>query len=374
MAKPVWVIGNPPWVTNTQLAKLESSNLPKKSPQAHLRGYEAQTGKSNFDISESMIRDWFRWCASSGGTLAVICKTSVARKVLQWWWKQTEAPPDARLHLINAQAEFGAIVSAGVLVCSFDGSRSGRTCDVYDSLDAEQPSTTFGQIDGHIVSNEAGYRRGRFLLGRCRPQWRSGVKHDAGQVLEFVLRGSKLLNRLGEEVELEPDFLFPLMKGSDLARDDASSPSRFVLVPQKRIGDDVTRIRDCAPNTWAYLTRHGERFAARKSVIYAKGGPFSIFGVGDYTFMPWKIGIGALYKKLNFRLVAPSAGKPVVFDDTVYFLGFQTKTEAKTALNRLRSPEVETFLRSMIFWDDMRPIKTDILNRIDLGTVADLAA
>lgn len=374
MAKPVWVIGNPPWVTNTLLMKLDSTNLPKKSPQANLKGFEAQTGKSNFDISESMIRDWFRWCASCNGTLAVICKTSVARKVLQWWWRQDQTAPAARIHQIDALAEFGASVSACVLVCSFDDDSAARVCRIYDSLDSIEPSSTFGLIDGYLVSDEADYRNGRMHLGKARPQWRSGIKHDAGSVLEFVSHGSALRNKLGEDVELESDFLFPLMKGSDLGRSTPTGLRRTMLVPQSFIGEDTAKIRNLAPKTWAYLKRHHERFAARKSVIYAKSGQFSIFGIGEYTFHPWKIAIGALYKKLDFRLVGPVGGKPVVFDDTVYFIGFQTESEARKTLEKLQSDPIQDFLRSMIFWDDMRPVKTEILNRVDLSLAIELVA
>lgn len=374
MAKPVWVIGNPPWVTNTLLMKLDSSNLPKKSPQANLSGFDAQTGKSNFDISESMIRDWFRWCASCNGTLAVICKMSVARKVLQWWWRQDQSAPSARIHQIDAQLEFGASVSACVLVCSFEEISAERVCDVYETLDAQRPSNTFGLIDGYLVSDESLYRRGRSLLGKARPQWRSGIKHDAGPVLEFVSHGPVLRNKLGEDVHIEPEFLFPLLKGSDLGRANPTGLRRMMLVPQTFIGEDTAKIRALAPKTWAYLMQHEERFSSRKSVIYAKRGRFSIFGIGEYTFHPWKVAIGALYKKLDFRLVGPVSGKPVVFDDTVYFMGFQTEAEARRFLAKLQSEPIQNFLRSMIFWDDMRPIKTEILNRVDLSSVVERAA
>lgn len=372
MAKPVWVIGNPPWVTNTQLMKLESWNLPKKSPQAHLRGYEAQTGKSNFDISESMLRDWFRWCSACGGTLAVICKTSVARKVLQWWWKQNEPAPRSRMHLIDAQAEFGATVSACVLVSSF-AETAVKTCELFESLAAQNPQSTFGLIDGYLISDEPTYRKGRGLLGKARPQWRSGIKHDLGAVLEFEEEGDELRNRMGETVKLEPHHLYPLLKGSDLWK-LGRRPRRAMLVPQTRIGEDTSHIEVRAPRTWEYLKRHEPKFLARKSTIYANKDSFSIFGVGEYTFLPWKVAIGALYKRLDFTLVGPIGGKPVVFDDTVYFLGFATEQEARTALSKLQSPDVQDFLNSMIFWDDMRPIKTEILNRVNLSSMAALEA
>jgi type I restriction-modification system DNA methylase subunit len=48
-------IGNPPWVTNSELSSIESINIPRKSNIKNLRGIEAITGKSNFDITEYII-------------------------------------------------------------------------------------------------------------------------------------------------------------------------------------------------------------------------------------------------------------------------------------------------------------------------------
>ena len=366
MAKPVWVIGNPPWVTNSHLMKIDSANLPKKSPQANLTGFEAQTGKSNFDISESMIRDWFNWCASCNGSLAVICKTSVARKLMQWWWKSDHSSPQARLYVIDAKAEFDVSVAACILVCSFDGIFRNRACAIFASPEASEPASYFGLIDGHLVSDADQYRRGRSLIGKARPQWRSGLKHDAGAVLELRRSNGALKNKGGEVVMLEPEFVYPLIKGSDLVRQNPMAAERFVIVPQRFVGDDVGRIKTAAPKTWQYLTDHRTTFAARKSVIYKKGGDFGIFGIGEYSFSPWKIAIAALYKHLNFRLIGPVAGRPVMFDDTVYFIGFDTEEAARRVLQKLESKSARSFLTSMIFWDDMRPIKTEILNRLNL--------
>lgn len=366
MAKPVWVVGNPPWVTNSHLMKIDSTNLPKKSPQAHLKGFDAQTGKSNFDISESMIRDWFNWCAACSGSLAVICKTSVARKLMQWWWKGDQPAPDARIYLIDAKAEFDVSVSACILVCSFSAPLHSRVCAVFDTPNATQPSTEFGLIDGHLVSNARGYLGGRAIMGKATPQWRSGLKHDAGSVLELRRSGDALRNKAGLAVSIEEEFVYPLVKGSDLVRQNPTASERFVIVPQRFVGDDVERIRSVAPRTWSYLMAHRSSFVARKSVIYKKGGDFGIFGIGEYSFSPWKIAIGALYKQLNFRLIGPLNGRPVMFDDTVYFVGFDNEQAARGMLEKLESKSVRSFLESMIFWDDMRPIKTEILNRLNL--------
>jgi type I restriction-modification system DNA methylase subunit len=82
LPEPILVIGNPPWVTNAELSTLDSSNVPEKSNLDNLRGIDALTGKSNFDISEWMLRRNLEWFNNKSGLLAMLCKTAVARKVL----------------------------------------------------------------------------------------------------------------------------------------------------------------------------------------------------------------------------------------------------------------------------------------------------
>jgi hypothetical protein len=54
-----------------------------------------------------------------------------------------------------------------------------------------------------------------------------------------------------------------------------------------------------------------------------------------------------------------------MFDDTVYFLGFESKKEAEGVLSALENKDAQEFLSSLIFWDEKRPIKTSVLNQLD---------
>jgi hypothetical protein len=113
------------------------------------------------------------------------------------------------------------------------------------------------------------------------------------------------------------------------------------------------------------------RLDSRGSSIYKKNPRFSIFGVGDYSFKPWKIAICGLYKSLTFRLVEPIEGKTVQFDDTVYFISFDSKEEALKYLTHLQKEEVSEILNSLIFWDDKRPVKTSVLNLLKFDSIID---
>lgn len=60
LPQPLLILGNPPWVTNAALGSLSSTNLPEKANHDNLPGIDALTGKSNFDISEWMLRQNLR--------------------------------------------------------------------------------------------------------------------------------------------------------------------------------------------------------------------------------------------------------------------------------------------------------------------------
>lgn len=94
----------------------------------------------------------------------------------------------------------------------------------------------------------------------------------------------------------------------------------------------------------------------------------------ETPFAPWKIAISGLYKKLEFRLIGKINNQPVVFDDTVYFLSFNEFKAADETFQLLNSPAAHKFYTSLIFWDEKRPIKSSILNCLNLTKLAEESA
>lgn len=368
---PWLIIGNPPWVTSSGLGAIEGSNLPEKSNFHGRTGMEAITGKSNFDISEWMLIRYLDWLQGGEGTIAVLCKTAVARKILLYIWKGEKTPlSTARIYKIDAPRHFGAAVDACFFVLEIKPEGCARSCDIFDSLDATIPSQTIGFMDGNIISRVADFKRYRDLLGpEERYVWRSGVKHDCSKVMELTVTGRGYRNGLEETVELEDEFLFPLLKSSDVANGRTQSRAAM-LVTQRTVGEDTGGIRVIAPKTWEYLNRHIGLLNKRGSVIYKDKPAFSVFGVGPYTFAPWKVGISGFYKSLKFVAIGPVRGKPVVFDDTIYFLPCWSEEEARFIERLLLSDEAQAFFQSMIHWDEKRPVTVEILKRISIRKLA----
>lgn len=368
LPKPVLFLGNPPWVTNAGLGVIASGNLPAKSNFQGLKGLDALTGKSNFDISEWMLLHLVEAARDHRATIAVLCKASTARRVLAHVWK-TDAPvASASIYEINAMAAFGVSVAACLFVIDIGPVRD-KTCRVFSALDATSPRSTLGWRDRRIVPDVTAYDELRDLSRGCEWRWRSGVKHDCSSVMELSLRDGTLVNGLGEDLDIEPTIVFPMLKSSDVAA-GASRTSRFMIVPQREVGQETEALASVAPKTWAYLMAHGERLDRRGSSIYKRRPRFSIFGVGAYTFQPWKIAISGLYKRLAFHVVGPQDGQPVVFDDTVYVLSFDTEGEARLVHELLTSETAQRYFQSVIFWDAKRPITADVLNAISIEGLA----
>jgi len=370
LPEPILVVGNPPWVTNSDLGAMGSSNLPVKSNfQTHV-GLAALTGKSNFDISEWMLIKLLEALDGQSASLAMLCKTAVARKVLLHAWKSAIGTSRAELHAIDASAHFGAAVDACLLYCSLSPMVRERHCQVYRHLGDREPATAIDYENGELVADVSAYNLWKHLAGKGAYRWRSGVKHDCARVMELSKEGQGYRNGLGEVFDLEGDYVYPLLKSSEIARGTIKEPVRSMLVTQTAVGEDTSIIREKAPRTWAYLEEHGALLDRRGSSIYRGRPRFSVFGVGDYTFAFWKVVISGFYKGLQFTAVGRHAGKPVVLDDTCYFVTCGSREEAQFVASMLNSAPAREFFSATIFWDSKRPITIETLQRLDLSKLA----
>lgn len=366
----ILVIGNFPWVTNSQQGMIGGMNLPQKTNFQNYSGLEAITGKSNFDISEWMLIQTVQWLQKRDAYLAMLCKTSVARKLLSYIHSRNLNLAHCATYKIDTKKYFDANVDACLLLCKFDSDSRNYFCDVFSSLEADHYYQV-GYRNNILIRDVKSFDKLAELYNpKLGVKWRSGIKHDCSSVMELRKIDNTFVNGLGEVVDLEETCLFPLIKGSDVAQNRTKSVERYLLVTQRFIGESTEYIRDLAPKTWKYLEEHSEYLDGRKSKIYQKSPRFSIFGVGSYTFSPWKIAICGLYKKLDFRFVGRINSKAVIFDDTVYFLSFEDEQVAYKTFMLLTSPSALDFYSSLIFWDEKRPIKSSILNSLNLSALA----
>lgn len=363
------VIGNPPWVTNSRQGKSNSDNIPRKTNVYGLKGIDAITGKSNFDISEFITLELLKLSQYNRGGISFLLKNSVIRNLLIKQRTEQIHIGNIEQGLIDAQSEFDVSVEASCLSAMFrtDPASSCHVNDFYTHEYIRQ----YGWVGQAFVSDMVNYNRYARFDNVSSYVWRSGIKHDCSSILELTLQDGVYINGLGETVKIEDDMIYPLLKSSDIKHYDEDRIRKYLIVPQRTTSTDTSLLKYTHPLTYEYLTQHESAFANRKSSIYVGKDKFSIFGVGDYSFKPYKVVVSALYKDIEFVLVSKIGDKPIVLDDTCYQLDFDNIEEARIVYDALHSIEIQSLLKSLVFSDAKRVVTKGLLMRLNLSKLCE---
>ncbi|GAB4489914.1 MAG: class I SAM-dependent methyltransferase [Saprospiraceae bacterium] len=365
----ILILGNPPWVTNAKLGTLNSANLPTKSNYKNLNGLDAMTGKGNFDIGEYITLTLLRAFQNHSGQIAFLVKNQVIKNIV---FDQKAAKlriGELKQFPIDAKKEFSAAVEASLFFCKLNQTPEYQCAQIQMLLD-RKPDFHFGWQENQFVANAEKYEAFKSFDGGCPFEWRQGLKHDCSEVMELERLNGHFVNRNGQSIQLENDLVYGILKSSDLKGGVVSTARKFTIVTQRSVGQDTAYIQSLFPKTYSYLRSHQEIFANRKSSIYRNKPLFSIFGIGEYSFAPYKVAISGLYKTPVFTLVLPENDKPLMLDDTCYFIGFEKFSDAVIVFTLLNHPFVTGLLEAITFPDAKRTFTKDVLMRIDLQTVA----
>jgi len=164
---------------------------------------------------------------------------------------------------------------------------------------------------------------------------------DGLVVVRNITKGAK--RKVPEVTEaIEPDLLYPLLRGRDVQRWHAE-PSAYILMvqdPETRRGIDEEKLRRGYPQTWKYLKRFEpilceraalKRYFTRKDKsgkVIATGPFYSMFDVGDYTFAPWKVVWREQASQMTAALAGLHNGKPIVPDHKLMLVDCDSSEEA----------------------------------------------
>jgi len=370
------IVGNPPWITNSKLSSLESDNLPVKSNFKKHSGYDAMTGKGNFDIGEYITLMMFDAFQNSKGHFAFLVKNSVIKNVIFDQKQRRYNISDLQKLTIDSKKEFNVSVEAALFFCKLN-SPSEFTCTEFNFYNQTKlinqrnlPIGKFGWVKEKFVSNIDFYVRYSDIDGLCPFEWRQGIKHDLSSIMEIERINGHFINGLHQEFNLEEDLVYGLLKSSDLKQLVIDKTRKYTIITQKKIGQDTSFIKKEFPKIFNYLHKNKTQFDSRKSSIYNNKPAFSIFGIGDYSFAPYKISISGLYKTFTFSLILQQDNKPIMLDDTCYLLGFDDIDYAAYTLIILNSEKTKALLQSITFSDAKRTFTKEILMRIDLYNLA----
>ncbi len=363
--KDILVIGNPPWVTNSKLGSLNSVNLPRKTNFKNHSGLDAMTGKGNFDIAEYITLTLLKTFQKANGNLLLLVKNSVVKNIVFDQSKNKYNIASIEKHCIDSKKEFNVSVEASLFYCELNAVPDFY-CTEFNFYSNQKSYQKFGWLNNKFVSNIDTYIHTKEIDGECPFIWRQGLKHDCSGIMELEKVNDHYVNGLNEEVNLEDGLVYGLLKSSDLKNTVIAGTRKFTIVTQRKVGQETNYIKYDYPKTYQYLIEHQSSFDARKSSIYINKPLFSIFGIGNYSFKPFKVAISGLYKTFHFTLILQQTGKPVMLDDTCYLIGFDKIEFAVYTLMLLNSELTMQFLQSITFSDAKRTFTKDVLMRIDI--------
>ena len=161
-------------------------------------------------------------------------------------------------------------------------------------------------------------------------EWRK----DGMAVVRNLTAGAK---REVNEIQavVEPDFLYPLLRGSDVKEWSAEPSAHLLLVqdPSTRRGVEEKLLQRDYPRTWAYLKEFKSVLQARKDrgtrQIVEHGGAFySMFGVGEYTVAPHKVAWCRIGRSIQADAIGCKDGKPIIPQETHSLVAVASKEEA----------------------------------------------
>jgi hypothetical protein len=180
-------------------------------------------------------------------------------------------------------------------------------------------------------------------LGDCSYRIRHGVKDDAKAVFSVD-------DGLLDEIELT--HVYPYLRSKHVVKWGLFGHDRF-LIPQRQAGEDnEAALERQTPRTYDYLRRHRDRLEARGSSWFDSGPFYSLFGLGPYTWAPYKVVWCRLGFKPHFAVVSSVdddclGRKTVVPGDHCMFVGCADEEEAHYLCALLNAAPYQRSLRDL---------------------------
>ncbi len=388
-----YIVGNPPWVNWEHLPdKYRQSIAPlwtRYGIFSH-KGFDAILGKSKDDISVLMTYTVMDKLLKDGGRLGFVITQSLFKtggggqgfRRFRIPDRQGQSTPLRVVHvddMVSLNPFEGASNRTAVMVLEkgkptkypvpytvWRKTKGARftyesTLDEVTSATKRlnfvaEPVDPSDRTSPWLTARPRALRAVRKIFGKSDYEARKGVTSSANSVywLDVVLKrpdGLIVVRNLTEGAKiqvdevtepLEPDLLYPLLRGRDVQRWRAE-PSALILLTHepgmrlKAIPESEMQTR--YPRTYGYLKRvekvlrssavFRRYFTRKERGVLVETGPFySMFNIGDYTFAGWKVVWREIASELTASVSGCEESKPIVPDHKLVLIPCSNSTEA----------------------------------------------
>src|SRR5262249_50791384 len=145
---------------------------------------DALTGKANFDIAEYIALKLIEELCDEDLTIALLCKTSVARNVFQYLYDRGIPFSSGAIRSMDASQWFHVAVDACLFTVTL-GAPQTPAVQVYASLTDTAPCAQITYRNHTLIAGVDDFPQFDQIYGKSRIEWRQGVKHDASSVMEL---------------------------------------------------------------------------------------------------------------------------------------------------------------------------------------------
>ena len=353
ISKVDYVAGNPPWVNWFNLPeryRQTTAPLWRKYDLFRQKGYKAKLGGACDDVSVLMTYVAHDSYLDEGGVLGFVITQSVFKTVgggegfrtfTYDSGGKTWIVAPLRVHDLSALQPFeGATNRTSVFLCSkghkifkypvlYTMWRRGKTGKVDQNLSLGEVESRTSRVEIAAEPVQSGDRTSPWLTAPKKAL--PGIRKVLGQseytanlgchtwlngvywinVIEVRPNGELLIENLHDvgkikvqhvQAVIEPDLVYPLLRGRDVQRWHAEPSAHIILANRtdKLAGIPEAEMKRCWPKTYAYLKQfEGDPKKPARGTLRGRSGyrqyfkatdPFySMYNVGPYTMAKWKV-------------------------------------------------------------------------------------
>jgi len=351
--RPLHFVGNPPWVLWRNLDGAYRAALSAAFADTTLhraRGWAARVAAGQTDLSHLFVHEAIER-VTDGGTVhfvvpRTVFKAPVSAAVLRTgrtnsgrdfsYTEVVELPRPTGFSEIRAEAVIARLRADRAQSFPVPWIRAGHGPAGTDVVGGAVPGDADNPESAWIDGDDAHPLRLAGCNVRAKHTARGGINTGGGNGIFHVTvlgpgneGGVRIRNipsprarTRSVEAEIEPTFLHPLLRGTDIGPWRAE-PSRHIVLPHDPA--DLRRpvaepeLRRTAPRTHSYLMQFQSELAARNELARWGGPWYSLFRIGSYTAAGWRI-VWPSSAAGNLRAAVLPPGSRVVPDQKVVLL------------------------------------------------------
>lgn len=169
---------------------------------------------------------------------------------------------------------------------------------------------------------------------------------------------------------IEPDLVYPLLRGRDVQRWKAEPSAHIILAqdPETRTGIPEAEMKREYPKTYAYFKRFEKQLRQRSGYrkYFKSTDPFwSIYNVGPYTLEPWKVVWRDMGTDILPAVVHEFQSEIVLPEHHVMFVSFGESLEAYFLAGVLSSAPSRSVV---VAYTTLTGISTHVLENVFVPT------